>query len=293
MPLKSTFTSLALAALLSSGAFSANNAHAIQEFKSDAASKQVGGLATGVTLASLSPKHRTSSNLPAFSSKQDVEAYFLDPEKGNNLFAALATRMEGLETAVYPDPARGRNIGIGYNMDEIGLGQARQDFASIGMSKAHIQILMQKDVARYREVTITPTQSVKLLLLAQPRFETIAKDWLGDGAWDQLSVHQKASVSYLAYQTGGNIEQFKKAKLNILSGNHAAAQKHLVTYYQDRLGATQKNTRFETHVGNMWKGPEVYATHVGVSGDCSKMEYSRCARPDQKRGPPGRAHSTA
>jgi hypothetical protein len=210
--------------------------------------------------------------LPKFTDVRSIESYFLDPDQGHNLFAAVATRMESLETSVYNDPARGRNIGIGYNMDAIGLAQARADFKKVGMKDEHIRILMTQDASQYSKVYLSPNQSVALLLLAQPRYEAIARDWLGDAQWASLPPNRQAAVAYLAYQTGGNIEQFKKAKAAILSGNEQSAQKNLTPSYVDRTGKMVVNTRFGVNVGAMWTGAHQYAEKHGYAHLVSKLK---------------------
>lgn len=221
----------------------------------------------------------------SMSGGKELEAYFLDPEAGNNLFGALATRMENLVTTIYKDPAVGRNIGIGYNIDAIGTGQAWKDLASIGMKPEQINILKNNDAAQYNKVRITPQQAANLFLLVQPRYEDIAKNWLGQNQWDKLQVNQKAAVSYLAYQTGGRIEQFQKTRTLIASGNNQEAQKHLVTYYKDSndpTGKMQKNTRFEKHVGAMWHSPQMYAKNVGLHEIAAKWDTVGFAAPNKK-----------
>jgi GH24 family phage-related lysozyme (muramidase) len=202
------------------------------------------------------------TKLPTFRTIKEVESFFLN--EGKNPFAALATRMESLETTLYPDPARGRNIGIGYNIDQIGIGQAVRDLTRIGMKKEHVQIIVKEDAAQYSKVKITPNQAVDLLLLVQSRYEDIAKTWLGEHHWSKLETNQQASLSYLAYQAGGNIDQFKRAKSHIQNGNDEQAKKQLVTYYKDRAGKWQKNDRFAKHVGSMWEGEAVYAQRNGI-----------------------------
>jgi hypothetical protein len=217
--------------------------------------------------------------MPIFSTMQSIESYFLDPEKGNNLFGAVATRMENIETSVYLDPARGRNIGIGYNMDAIGAAQSKEDFKAIGMKDEHIRILFSKQNQSqniqqnedYKKIYITPNQAVALLLLIQPRYEAIAKSWIGDEHWDKLSKNKQAAISYLAYQTGGNISQFKKAKAAIQSGNEQIAQKNLTPSYVSRDGVTTINTRFEAHVGTMWAGAAKYAEKQGYKNIAYKI----------------------
>lgn len=216
-----------------------------------------------------------TSGMPAFTGGKDVEAFFLDPTKGNDPFIALATRMENLVTTIYQDPAGGRNIGIGYNIDAIGPAQAWKDFATIGMNPAHIAILKKGDASQYGQVRITPNQAVSLLFLTKPRYEGIARDWLGASHWDKLIINKKASVTYLAYQTGGRIEQFQKTRSLIRSGDNQEAQKHLVTYYKptdDPSEKMKKNTRFEKHVGAMWAGSAVYARNVGLGEIANKLD---------------------
>lgn len=256
------------------------DAHAFGEFQPDVAVAQSDEGAFKMDLSALDSKlsappfvqnaqkterqgSAPASAWPKFKSSKDVEAYFLDPERGNNLFAALATRMENLVTTVYPDPATGRNVGIGYNMDAIGMGQAKQDFARIGMKKEHINILVSQNAAQYSKVHITPNQAVSLLILLQPRYEAVAKEWIGAKHWGKMDTNQQAAITYLAYQTGGNIDQFRSAKQLIQSDKDTQAQKHLVTYYKDGSGEWQRNDRFAKHVGSMWQSPQAYAKQVG------------------------------
>lgn len=217
---------------------------------------------------------RTGS-LPTLSNGKDTESFFLDPTLGYNPFAALATRMENLVTTIYKDPAVGRNIGIGYNIDAIGTGQAWADLAKVGMRADHISILKKNDASQYHKIQITANQAADLLLLVQPRYEGIAKNWLGDAHWNKLAINQKAAVTYLAYQTGGRIEQFKNTQALIRNGDTQQAQKHLVTYYRDGndpTGQMKKNTRFEKHVGAMWHSPQMYARNVGLNDIAKKWD---------------------
>lgn len=208
-----------------------------------------------------------SSGIPDFKNTQSIEAYYLDPAKGNDPYLAVASRMEAFMPTLYSDPANAlpaRNIGIGYSIDNIGWKQAKADLQKVGMSADQINILETKNKARYGEVKITGKQAVQLFKMVVPRYKKIAQTYIGDDKWAVMSENQRAALTYLAYQAGGRIHQFKSLKTAIKTNDTAGVEKHLVTKFR-RDGAVVVNTRFQKIVGAMWKGIDVYASKMGIA----------------------------
>lgn len=167
-----------------------------------------------------------ASRLPPTAAKTDVASAFL---KQGNPFGALTAMGEGVVLRAYPDPSRGTNIGIGYNM-EANASTIHEDFRRAGIPVEQIEQIK----AGKRE--ITTDQAMRLYQAVQPRYVSMAKsqvEKLHPGSWDKLPDNHQAVLTDLAYQTG-NVGQFKKALEALTSGNMQLAGEGFKTFYKDR-----------------------------------------------------------
>jgi GH24 family phage-related lysozyme (muramidase) len=163
---------------------------------------------------------------PILANKGDVSRRFAAQGNYNGALTAMA---EGVALTAYPDPAKGTNIGIGYNMDA-NEGTLAEDFRKAGIPKEDIESI------RKGEKSITIDQAMELYRAVQPRYEAIAKsgmDKLYPGQWDNLPSSHRAVLTDLAYQVG-SVEKFPNGLKALLSGDITEAGEELKVKYKDR-----------------------------------------------------------
>lgn len=149
---------------------------------------------------------RPNGSLSAPTAKQFVS--------GGDLAGALTTMAEGVRTQAYKDPARGINIGIGYNMT-MNASTIAEDFRRAGIPVDQIDEIK----AGARQITID--QAMRLYQAVKPRYEAIAQNAVQSrypGEWPKLSDNVKAVLTDLAYQTG-NVKQFATGLDNLFKGD--------------------------------------------------------------------------
>jgi GH24 family phage-related lysozyme (muramidase) len=163
---------------------------------------------------------------PMLDNKRDVSNLFL---KDGNQNAALTALGEGVALRAYKDPARGMNIGIGYNMDANAATLA-EDFRRAGIPAEHIEEIKAGTKSISRE------QAMRLYTAVQPRYEAIAQrgvEKLYPGEWAKLPANQRAVLTDVAYQVG-SIDKFTTAIDAFLQNDMVTGGEHLVVKYKDR-----------------------------------------------------------
>lgn len=172
---------------------------------------------------------------------------------------ALTSLIEGLSLTVYQDPAGGRAIGTGYNIDKRGEAQARKDLKAAMVPSTVVDKLLSKDPRIAGAVSINPEQAARLYKKVQPEYEAIAKGPIGE-AWDDLSDHQQAALTYLAYNTG---QAYPKALAAIQKGDLQGAAKELTIHYTDaKTGQFKQNLRAMELVRSMFTNPNRFKAQL-------------------------------
>jgi GH24 family phage-related lysozyme (muramidase) len=178
--------------------------------------------------------------------------------QGSDPAFALTAAVEGLKLNVYGDPANGRNIGFGYNIDHRGEAQARKDFRRAGIPDTVTEGLLNKDPAVAGRVSISPDQAVRLYSIIKPEYEKVAKGAVESVTglpWDGLRDHQKAALTYLAYATG-DVKQYKKVLSAMQAGNMDQAASEMTLRYTDgKTGDRKTATRAVELTRSMFLNP--------------------------------------
>lgn len=135
-----------------------------------------------------------------------------------DLAGALTSMGERVRLVAYKDPARGMNIGLGYNMDANAKNLA-EDFRKAGIPVEQI------DAIKAGKRSITVEQAIGLYGAVKPRYEKIAKAGMEKqfpGEWQKLPANAQAVLTDLAYQTG-NVGQFEQGLLALKSGDFSGS----------------------------------------------------------------------
>jgi GH24 family phage-related lysozyme (muramidase) len=221
------------------GALPANEQQQLDTLQHEAVRNSLGGkLSTfldsqGATTTDLTTYDRAGALKvkPQLADKNDVAQRFMGQ---GNLSGALTAMGEGVALTAYDDPARGtgRNIGLGYNMDQ-NTHSLEADFRGAGIPVEDIAAI--KDGKK----SITIDQAMRLYSTVQSRYEGIAKSALEKdhaGEWDKLPSHQKAVLTDMAYQLGSRVDSFPKALAAFANGDQKAMNDEIKTYYNDGKG---------------------------------------------------------
>lgn len=148
--------------------------------------------------------------------------------------AALTAMAEGVRLTAYNDPAVGRNIGIGYNLDKNSKTIA-EDFRKAGIPPTSVEGVVAGSVA------ITPQQAMRLYDVVRPRYEQIASTAVekrAPGEWDKLPKNAKEVLIDMAYQAGNKVGDFEKGINALIKGDLSGAGLEMT--YVDRKTKTRK-----------------------------------------------------
>lgn len=131
---------------------------------------------------------------------------------------ALTAMGERVRLVAYKDPARGMNIGLGYNMT-VNAKSIVDDFRRAGIPPEYTEAIKQGKMA------ITPEQATRLFDAVRPRYEAMAKAGLEKhypGQWDKLPPNAQAVITDLAYQTG-NVSKFENGLGRLIQGDFSGS----------------------------------------------------------------------
>ena len=150
---------------------------------------------------SAGPISTNLSNIPDLAAKRPVAQMLM---KQGDVSGALTVMGEGVALKAYNDPAKGTNIGIGYNID-MNIKTAQEDFRRAGITASVEEIKGGK-------VGISTEQAVRLYQVVKPRYEAIAREQFekrySAGSFDKLSPPERAVLTDIAYQSGKNVGKF-------------------------------------------------------------------------------------
>lgn len=177
---------------------------------------------------------------------------------GKDTFLALALAVEGMPNYAHIGAARTVNVGAGYcvsaRMRALGKDQVRKDLSLAGFGSEEIETLLREKKEEVEQVEVSRKQGLRLLALVKPHYEQMAKKAYGNG-FEKLPEHQRASLTYLAYNTG-NPKAFKKLIWAAKSGKEAFALRQLATGWRDKSGEMRKDHRLRAWMQAAWSGPE-------------------------------------
>ena len=176
-------------------------------------------------------------------------------EKGNLTFA-LTAQAEGFMTRVHSDPARGKNIGLGFSVTSRTQPEVRSMLKRSGVPEQEI------DAVLAGKMEITPEAVMRLHEIAVVEYERKAERALGAQAWQRLTPEAKAVLTDMAWQTG-NPAQFKTVLEAMRKGDWKGASANLSMKYTDRKTGEVKD---DTRRINLWRlmlsGRQTFAAHI-------------------------------
>lgn len=202
------------------------------------AAREVGILAKAAKEGRLvaGPISASTGNIPDLAAKRPVAQSMM---KSGDVSGALTVMGEGVALKAYKDPAKGTNIGIGYNID-MNIKTAADDFRRAGITAS------VEDIKEGR-VSISTEQAIRLYQVVQPRYTAIAKDAFDKrfkpGAFESLSAPEKAVLTDIAYQSGKNVAKFGELFDQMMNKQHIT-EEALNLSWKDR---NTKKMRLDTH----------------------------------------------
>ncbi|HET7833200.1 MAG TPA: hypothetical protein VFK88_09575 [Gallionella sp.] len=125
----------------------------------------------------------------------------------------LAVMGEGVVLKAYKDTHGSTTVGIGYNMDA-NAKNAEEDFRRAGINSPVEAIHSGK-------VSLSTEQAVRLYQVVKPRYEAIAQNAYDTctkqpGAYNSMSPQERAVLTDIAYQSGGNVAKYTELMGHLL-----------------------------------------------------------------------------
>lgn len=174
-------------------------------------------------------------------------------------FMGMALTIEKLPKFGYMDSG-GANIGIGYciscQLKNRGEEEVRDDLSRVGFSRHQIDDLVSEKPSRVRATEVTQLQALRLLALLKPRYEEMAIKAAGEEMWAKLPENKKATLTYLAYNTGG-VASFERLLGAAKKGNDLAVLREMSVVWKDRSGNERKNHRLRAWAQAAWASPKI------------------------------------
>lgn len=135
--------------------------------------------------------------------------------RDGDLHGALTAMGERVRLVAYKDPARGMNIGLGYNFAVNG-ADVPKDFKRAGIPVEYLEDIQ----AGKRAITVE--QAMRLYKVAGAKAESRARSAYGADEYDKLPKNARAVLTDLAYQTG-NISVFQNGLAHLREGDFSGA----------------------------------------------------------------------
>jgi hypothetical protein len=176
-------------------------------------------------------------------------------------FLATAVTVERLRLSVYFDP--NANIGMGYciprRVAEYGKAHVREDFLRAGIEAKEADALLSGSRKRLKDVHITQSQALRLLIITKADYESIARNTVGDKAFGALSPERRDMLTYLAYNS--SLRNFGNMANAVRRGQDHQAMAEMVPAFHDAAGAMQMNYRLASYLWSGWMGKLADAIH--------------------------------
>lgn len=152
----------------------------------------------------------------------------------NKPFQALAVTLEGLETKPYRDGC-GLNVGMGYCIDarvrEHGTARVRQDLLGAGLTGLQTDALLGNDRPTQDSVELSGTQALALLALTEGDYRNRARTFVGGKTFDGLPAHRQAVLTWLSYNTGEGLGNFRSLLTAVRLDQPGEAVQHMTPYF--------------------------------------------------------------
>jgi hypothetical protein len=192
-------------------------------------------------------------------------------EKGElSSFMALAVTVEAYAKTPYWDNG-GLNVGVGFcvtrRIKEEGADRVRADFTAAGLAPADIITLMGHDRKAQKNITLSEGQAVALLRQVAPDYEARARAFVGAGTFNALPSNRQAALTWLAYNTGPNLEQFNHLRTAVQSNHPEQALSHLTPNYRDQGGSLVPNHRAGAYLA------AAYWSEVGLASAITHSDH--------------------
>lgn len=176
-------------------------------------------------------------------------------------FMALALSVENSPNFAYVDAA-GANAGAGYCIQArrraLGRAKIEAELVFAGFKPDEVKSLLSQDAKRIEAVPVDYQNTLRLLTITKPQYESMARDAVGSKVFDKLPSHKKDVLSYLAYNTGGP-EKFIKLLAAVRAGDDLSALGQLAPSIRISSGKTLKNHRLRAWAQAAWVGPSELA----------------------------------
>jgi GH24 family phage-related lysozyme (muramidase) len=122
---------------------------------------------------------------------------------------------EGFEAGVYEDTMGIKTIGYGFNLERAGSKEALE---KAGIEKSVADLASGK-------AKLTEEEASQLMLGEMGHFKLVAKRFVGEDVWKNLSGNRQGIITNMAYNMGeGTLKQFKKLRAAIRGGDWQEAQ---------------------------------------------------------------------
>ncbi|PIM50806.1 hypothetical protein CS062_23050 [Roseateles chitinivorans] len=179
------------------------------------------------------------------------------------LAGSLIAMREGVSLTAYPDPnpSAGMNIGAGYNL-KANAANVNQDLKRAGVPEDRVE-----DVKAGR-ASLTPDQAKRLIEVAAPRYETLARrsaEETAPGLWGRMTPQQRAVMVDIAYQVG-DPAQFKKAWAALAAGKTQEFSDETRVFYRNKAGEMVEDARARDLRASMLAGIADWDTRINLMG---------------------------
>jgi GH24 family phage-related lysozyme (muramidase) len=173
-----------------------------------------------------------------------------------NLQFALTAQAEGFMTKVHDDPARGRNLGLGFSVTSRTDAEVRSMLRQAGVAPSDLDEVL----AGKREVT--PEVVMRLHKLAVPEYERRAQKAIGSDAWVRLKPEARAVLTDMAW-VAGNPKKFTEVLDAMRKGDWDAASAALSLKYRSRRSGQLVDDHRRV---NLWRlmlsGPRAFEKYL-------------------------------
>lgn len=173
-------------------------------------------------------------------------------------FLALTTQIESIAEKPYWDNC-GINVGVGYcinaRVDNYGEERVREDLLKAGISSDTVDVLLDGRRHQQRGLDISPQESLRLLFITQSDYQQIAKDALGEEFFSTLKPEQQQAISWLAYNLGDGIKDYKRMITALHAEQWGNAMVHMVPHYNEN-GEWKRNNRAASYIMATFSSPD-------------------------------------
>jgi GH24 family phage-related lysozyme (muramidase) len=181
--------------------------------------------------------------------------YAMQALQKDNLTFALTAQAEGFKTVAYGDPARGRNIGLGFSLTARSKPETASMLRRAGVPAGDVEAVMNG------KMEVKPEVVVRLHEIAVDEYRSKAMRAIGVDAWKQLKPEAQAVLTDMAWATG-KPKQFTDVLDAMRKGDWDRASAELSLTYTDRKGERKNDTRRVRLWRLMLSGRDTFAQYL-------------------------------